>query len=135
MFFTMTEQVIDGKYRVVSVLGKGGYGTVYKAQQIGMNRFVAVKVLDASALGSQESKARFQREAKVLCALSHPNIVSIYSLGFEEHGRPYIAMQFLPGKTLAALSTENGKLPWRHAVRLAMQTCRGLAAAHRAGVV
>src|SRR5687768_1584426 len=122
-----------GSYEVVSILGLGGMGEVYRARDGRLNRDVAIKVLPASFARDRESLERFHREARAVAALSHPNILGIYELG-EADGAPYAVMELLEGETLRA-RLAGGALPVRRAVALAVQIARGLAAAHEQGIV
>ena len=122
-----------GSYEVVSILGVGGMGEVYRAADGRLNRDVAIKVLPASFARDRESLERFHREARAVAALSHPNILGIYELG-DADGSPYAVMELLEGETLRG-RLAGGALPVRRAVALAVQVARGLAAAHGQGIV
>lgn len=122
-----------GSYEVVARIGAGGMGEVYKAWDPKLDRFVAIKVLPEFWQKDSTFLARFEREAKVLASLSHPNIVGIFDFG-EFDGRAYAVMELLQGRTLRqALSA--GPLPPRVALDIGAQVAMGLAAAHTAGVI
>ena len=85
-------EVFEGKYRIEGVLGRGGMGEVYRARDIRIEREVAVKVLPASVAGDRERLRRFEKEARAAGALSHPNIVALYDIGYHD-GAPYIVQE------------------------------------------
>ncbi len=122
-----------GSYEIVSALGAGGMGEVYRARDPKLNRDVAIKVLPAQTAADPEVLARFQREAQAVAALSHPNILGIYDFG-TEHGVVFAVMELLNGETLRARLNE-GALPPRKTIEYAQQMIRGLAAAHEKGIV
>src|SRR5208283_3350245 len=97
----MDQKVIQkiGKYEIVSELGQGGMGTVYKARDPFIGRMVALKTINAELISDPEILKRFKREAQSAGTLQHPNIVTIYDLG-EADGRPYIAMELVEGESL-----------------------------------
>ncbi len=129
------QTVAAGRYRLERPLGHGGMATVYLGRDSELDRPVAVKVLAEDLAGDGAFRKRFLREARLAARLSHPNVVSVYDAGGEEHGRPYIVMEHVEGRTLADLVRERGRLSPDEAVGLALQACRGLAHAHAAGLV
>ncbi len=127
--------VVDGRFEIVSQLGEGGMGTVYRAIHREMDRQVALKVLKASLLSAPQQQMRFRNEAQVISTLDHPNIVSIYSVGIAESGAPYIAMELLEGKPLSDIVKESRFLSYKDAVPLFIQACNGLEHAHEQGII
>jgi serine/threonine-protein kinase len=126
-------RTLNGRYEVQARLGAGGVGVVYQGRQVQLDRLVAIKVLQQSAAASPEWRRRFEREARVLSALAHPNVVSITDFGIDGDV-PYLVMELLQGKTLADLMNEGPVSPAR-ALDIVGQTLRGLAFAHRQGIV
>ncbi len=120
-------------YRVIEKLGGGGMGVVYKAEDIDLGRFVALKFLPDDVAHDPQALSRFQREAKAASALNHPNIVTIYELG-HLNGTHYIAMELICGETLRALLS-SGPLPYRKAIGIATEIADALAKAHETGLV
>jgi serine/threonine protein kinase len=122
-----------GPYEIVTLLGAGGMGEVYRAVDTRLGRDAALKVLPAALAGDPDRRARFEREARAVAALSHPNIVVLYDVGVEG-AIAYAAMELLDGTTLAERLGQ-GPLPVRRASEWAVQIARGLAAAHDRGIV
>ena len=122
-----------GPYEIIAPLGAGGMGEVYRARDTKLDREVAVKVLPARLAEDAEALARFEREAKAVAALSHPNILAIHDFG-REAGTAYAVMELLEGETLRERLAA-GALPVRKAVEYAVQIAQGLAAAHDKGIV
>ena len=122
-----------GIYEITGQLGAGGMGEVYRARDTKLGREVAIKTLSSTLAGDKERLARFEREAKLLAALNHAHIASIYSL--DEHaGTLYVAMELVEGETLEH-KLKSGALPVEDALRLALQIAEALEAAHGKGVV
>jgi len=120
-------------YQIVEKIGEGGMGVVYKARDLHLDRFVALKILPPEKVADPDRKRRFVQEAKAASALNHPNIVTIHDIDTAE-GVDYIAMEFLAGRTLAQ-SIPPGGLPIATALEWAVQIADALAAAHAAGIV
>ena len=123
-----------GPYEILSSIGAGGMGEVYKARDKRLNRDVAIKVLPASYSADSDRLQRFAQEARAAAALSHPNILSIYDIGEDNGGAPYVVSELLEGETLRE-RLRNGPLASRKAIDYAAQVARGLAAAHEKGIV
>ncbi|MGH9512019.1 MAG: protein kinase domain-containing protein [Terriglobales bacterium] len=122
-----------GPYEIQSAIGAGGMGEVYRARDTRLGREVAVKVLPASFSTETDRLQRFAQEARAAAALNHPNILSIFDIG-EERGNPYVVSELLEGETLRE-RLRTGPLSIRKAIDYALQTARGLAAAHEKGIV
>ena len=121
-----------GPYEIVTLLGRGGMGEVYRARDARLGRVVAIKILPGEFAADSDQLLRFEREARSASALNHPNIVTIYDLG-QDGSTHYIAMELIEGKTLRAL-LDAGSLPIRRAIEIAAQVAEGLAKAHEAGI-
>jgi Tol biopolymer transport system component len=122
-----------GPYEILAPIGAGGMGEVYKARDERLKREVAVKVLPASYSQDADRLRRFEHEAQAAGGLNHPNITAVYDLGSHD-GAPYIVTELLEGETLRA-RLAGGAIPVRKAIDYAIQTARGLAAAHEKGIV
>jgi serine/threonine-protein kinase len=124
--------LIAGRFRLVGLLGRGGMGEVWRATDERLHRDVAVKLL--SAIESQGTTSRFEREARTAARLNHPHIVSVYDFGrFDD--RPYLVMELVDGRTLADQLSISGPPSIHRAAEIGAQTADGLAAAHALGVV
>ncbi|HVX97929.1 MAG TPA: serine/threonine-protein kinase [Polyangia bacterium] len=124
-----------GNYRIVSLLGEGGMGTVYLAQHPGIGRKAAIKVLHPDLARSPDLVTRFFNEARAANTIRHPGIVEVYDFGTLPDGATYITMEFLEGESLSARLKRAGRLPPATAAQFAHQTASALAAAHAAGIV
>jgi serine/threonine protein kinase/Tol biopolymer transport system component len=122
-----------GPYEIVSALGAGGMGEVYRARDPRLGRDVAVKVLPAAFSSDPDRLARFEHEARAAAALNHPNILAVYDIGRHDEA-PYIVSELLEGETLRE-RLSSGELPVRKAIEHAVQIARGLAAAHDKGII
>ncbi len=122
-----------GPYEIQSMLGAGGMGEVYRARDTRLNRVVAIKILAVHLSQSAEAKSRFDREARAISSLSHPNICPLYDVG-EQDGISYLVMEYLEGETLANRLLK-GPLPLQQVFKVGAEVCEGLERAHRSGVV
>jgi len=122
-----------GHYRILAKLGEGGMGVVYRAEDATLKRQVALKVLPPDLCGSRERLKRFQREAKALAALDHPNIVTIHSVE-EADGVHFLTMQLVEGRTLSSLITREG-LPLDRVFEIGIPLADALVAAHEKGII
>jgi len=123
-----------GKYEVLDVLGRGGMGVVYKAYDPILDREIALKTMTSEGLKDPVLKERFYREARAAGRLRHPNIVTIYELG-EENSIPFIAMEYIHGSDVHAVIKGQHEVSFEQKLRIIVQLCRGLAYAHKAGIV
>ena len=126
------EQV--GPYRIVSEIGHGGMGVVYKAEDLRLGRFVALKFLPPHMMANERAKQRFLAEARAASALDHPNICTIHDIGQTPGGRLYFAMAYYDGQTLAD-RVAKGPLPIDEVLGIAIEVSRSLSHAHAAGVI
>ena len=122
-----------GPYEIISPLGAGGMGEVYRAQDVRLARHVALKVLPQRLMADPDAMARFHREARAVAAISHPNIVAIHDFG-EQASLAYVVLEFLEGETLRAF-LNNRSDDWRPAVEWVAVTADALAAIHAMGIV
>ena len=122
-----------GAYEILASLGAGGMGEVYRARDTRLGRETAVKVLPEELAADRDRLVRFEQEARAASALNHPNIVTIYEVGFEGE-RPFLAMELVDGKSLREIVV-SGALPVRRMLSIAVQIAEGLAKAHAAGIV
>jgi Tol biopolymer transport system component len=122
-----------GPYEIIAPLGAGGMGEVYRATDTRLGRDVAIKVLPADVASDPDRLARFEREARAVSALNHPNIVTLYEVGTSDAG-PYLVLENIEGRSLRDVLAE-GPLPIRRILTLAAQIAEGVAKAHAAGIV
>ena len=123
-----------GRYEILSELGRGSMGVVFKAKDPLIERLIALKTITASVADDPGLLERFRREAKAAGALQHPNIVTIYEMG-EADGVPFIAMEYLEGESIEAMISRRAPAPLAQKVGYLVQTCRALQYAHRRGVI
>ncbi len=122
------------RYVLLELIGQGGMGRVYLARDTRLNRRVALKILAPERINNPRAMARFQREARVGAQLQHENLVRVYDFG-ESGGRHFLVMEFIEGRTIGHLLSEQGPMPPATAARLARQVAQGLAHAHRKGLI
>jgi serine/threonine protein kinase/WD40 repeat protein len=123
-----------GKYRIDARLGKGGMSVVYQAEDTLLRRPVAIKILPRRLSSDPVALERFLFEARAVARLSHPNIVIVHDIN-ESQGGWYLVMELVSGGSAQEMLRKRGPFPWREAVRIAADACRGLVAAHEAGVI
>src|SRR5215470_7316407 len=124
-----------GPYEILSAIGAGGMGEVYRARDPRLSREVAIKVLPPSFSSDPDRLRRFEQEAKAAGILNHPNITAVYDIGTNaEDGAPYVVQELLVGETLRSVLA-GGRLSPRKTVDYALQIAQGLAAAHGKGIV
>ena len=126
--------LLGGRYRIVGLVGRGGMGEVYRAEDLTLRQTVALKLLPEPVAGDSHALERFRREVRVARQISHPNVCRVYDIG-EADGLHFLSMEFIRGEELSSVIKRFGRLPSDKAVELARQICAGLAAAHRGGVL
>jgi eukaryotic-like serine/threonine-protein kinase len=122
-----------GPYEIQSPLGAGGMGEVYRAKDTRLNRTVAIKILSTHLSDNPEIKQRFEREARAISALNHPNICQLYDIGSQD-GTDFLVMEFLEGETLADRLAK-GAMPLGEVLKTGTAVAEALAFAHRQGIV
>ncbi|MFO0748731.1 MAG: protein kinase [Myxococcota bacterium] len=127
--------VIDNRYTIKRLLGKGGMGSVYTARQHSMDRDVAIKIMHHRADGNQAAVQRFFWEVRAARRLQSPHTITVFDFGQTERGSLYLAMELLKGTTLGHRLSVDGKMPVAWAMRVAVQICRSLEEAHSAGII
>ena len=127
-------KLIGNRYEILEKIGNGGMATVYKAQDTVLKRYVAVKVLKEEFTTDEEFIKRFNTEAQSAASLAHQNIVSIYDVGMDNNIY-YIVMELIQGKTLKQIIDEDGVLPWKWSLNIAIQIASALEVAHKNNIV
>lgn len=131
----LLREALQPAFVLIRKLGEGGMGAVYLARDPALKRLVAVKVLLPEHAANPELRARFQREAEAVAAISHPNVVAVHSVGTLANGVPYIVMQYVEGPSMAERLREEGPLDLETAKQVLGQVASALDAAHRRGIV
>jgi tRNA A-37 threonylcarbamoyl transferase component Bud32 len=128
-------KVIENKYRLEQLLGRGGMGAVYRARDMRLDRLVAIKVVRSELLGDPDARARFRREAQIVAHLHHPSIVAIYDYGTLANGGAYLVMELVRGEDLRRVLLREGRLEPTRAAKILTNVCGAIEAAHREGVL
>jgi len=126
--------MVAARYQIIGLLGKGGMGEVYRANDLTLDQPVALKFLPESMARDAAMLARFHNEVRIARQVSHPNVCRVYDLG-EVDGQPYLSMEYIDGEDLGSLLRRIGRLPSDKALEFARRICAGLAAAHDKGVL
>ena len=126
--------VLDGRYRIVALLGRGGMGEVYKAEDLKLDHEVALKFLPESFAKDAAGLTRFRTEVRIARQVTHQNVCRVFDIG-EFEGRHFLTMEYIDGEDLSSLLRRIGRLPADKALEVSRQICAGLAAAHGAGVL
>jgi serine/threonine protein kinase len=126
--------MIGGRYRIVALLGRGGMGEVYRAEDLKLSHVLAIKFLPDSLSRDAAALARFHSEVRIARQLAHPNVCRVFDIG-EENGIPFLTMEYVDGEDLSSLIRRIGRLPQDKAMEVSRQICAGIAAAHERGVV
>src|SRR5271169_1672799 len=121
--------ILVNRFRIVSLVGRGGMGEVYRADDLELGQAVALKFLPKGMLGDPAALDRFRGEVRNARQIAHPNVCRVYDIG-EHEGRTFLSMEYIDGEDLASLLRRIGRLPGTKANELAQQICAGLAAAH-----
>jgi serine/threonine-protein kinase len=131
----MTGELIAGKYRVESLLGTGGMGTVWRGHHVGLGTEVAVKFIKPKFALAPDARKRFEIEARAAAKLQSKHAVKVYDYGVTEGGLPYIVMEYLEGESLSDALIKNGPLPATEVAKIFAQAARALGKAHKMGIV
>ena len=127
-------RVVDGRYKVIEVIGRGGMGVVYRVEHMRMGKVAAMKVLHRDLVGDAEIQQRFEREAAAVSKLHHPHTVQVFDFGSANNAL-YLIMEYVRGQDLARILERDGALPWARAAPVLAQICGALQEAHELGIV
>jgi hypothetical protein len=131
----LVPRVVDNKYRIEQLLGRGGMGAVYRARDMRLDRLVALKVVRAELVGDPDARRRFRREAQIVARLQHPSIVSVFDYGTFVDGGVYLVMELVRGEDLRRVLLREGRLEPHRAIPILTTVCAAIDAAHRDGVL
>lgn len=126
--------IVAGRYRIINILGQGGMGQVYRAEDLTLHRNVALKFITPHKAGDRVWLAHFYNEARLSLTITHPNVCRVYDIGDAE-GRAFLSMEYIDGENLASLLKQVGRFTPDKVIQIARQMCSGLAAAHAHGVL
>ena len=127
--------LLNNRYQLLDALGSGGMADVFRARDLTLDRYVAIKVLHEDYSGIKNFQESFRMEARSAANLAHPNIVIVHDFGSDENGHVFIVMEHIPGKDLKSILRQRGRLKLNEAIPLMVQACAGIGYAHRAGLV
>jgi eukaryotic-like serine/threonine-protein kinase len=131
---TWLGKIVDGRYRVLEVIGRGGMGVVYRVEHLRMGKIAAMKVLHRDLAQDPDVVVRFEHEAAAISKLHHPHTVQVFDFGTAQ-GALYLIMEYVRGRDLARIIERDGPLPWARAAPLLAQICGALSEAHELGIV
>src|SRR5260221_12721962 len=129
-----TGELVQGKYRIVRLIGEGGMGAVYEGENIAIGRRVAIKVLHAGVASSSDAVARFEQEARAAGRIGNDHILEVLDLGTLDDGDRFMVLEFLDGEPLSNRIKRLGRIPPKDLVDVARQILDGLPAVHPAGI-
>jgi eukaryotic-like serine/threonine-protein kinase len=132
--FSWIGSLVEGRYKVLDIIGRGGMGEVYKVEHVRMGKIAAMKLLHEELAREHEIVARFQREAKAVSKLSHPHTVQVFDFG-EHEGSLFLVMEYVRGEDLGSLCRKEDNLGYKRALPMLVQMCLALEEAHEAGIV
>jgi eukaryotic-like serine/threonine-protein kinase len=127
--------ILNKRYQLLERIGSGGMAGVFRARDLMLDRYVAVKILREDYSSNKDFQEHFRQEARAAANLSHPNIVTVHDFGVDEHGIVYIIMELVPGKDMKSLLRQRGRFTMQDGIPLIIQACAGIGYAHRAGLV
>ncbi|MBK7994578.1 MAG: serine/threonine protein kinase [Blastocatellia bacterium] len=127
--------IINDTYQLTNLLAHGSMGSVYRAEQQGLQRPVAIKILNPKLLTSNVARERFRREALAAASIKHPNIIAVYDFATTSNGLCYIVMELLEGQTLAQRLKVETKITVNEAVKITLEVCEALTQAHSRGMI
>lgn len=130
----MINKILNGRYQIVELIGRGGMAYVYKAKDLKLNRFVAVKVLREEYTDNEQFIKKFDRESQAAAGLSHPNIVSVYDVGVQDNIY-YIIMEYVDGITLKQYLNKKGHLDYEEATQYILEIAEALKCAHEHKII